>query len=492
MGASVSVVGFAMLLALVRLFGMANREEGRPGFFALLQWATLALLVFIATIRALDGDPFAIVALVLACVLAFPWAVARHVTIPAGWWRISRALVRSSAWVWYDDNRGGALVAAAWAAARAGGPAAALRFVESECEAHGNGGAALILASGLATAARGDLDGARRLVASVVEFEGPAPPVMARRLAVEWCAADAAARGDWGRVIAVTRNGHGTAASHWLGLVAARLCGATPIPTDAALRKAWLEVPRRRALLPLLERALATPAIPREQPGDVDVPRPVSRLPDGDPHAVALRVHAELLGRDEGIRREHVEKVGRAWDRVLADVGFAARAQARAKDLGAKVDPIEKLRERIELELVELLHARSVPVGDEGPGTSATFDRVRRRLHTRLLDELEVTADALSTRVKRRRALAIHEEWREWLTVRGQYERAVAQTGLGLRRHAFATVHGPACALAAWLWNDRKARVHAHQMFRWLLREAEIVEDEGAILLQRRNVDCGY
>jgi hypothetical protein len=438
----------------------------------------------------LEGSLVAAAALVLALALAMPWPIARRIAIPRGWWRVARALVRSSAWVWYDDNRGGALVAAAWAAVRARGPASALQFVERGCEKHATGGAALILASGLACAARGDREGARRLIASVVEFEGLAGPNMARRLAVEWCAADAAARGDWDRVLAVARV-DGTAASKWLGLVAARLLGASPMPTDVQLRAGWRRVGGRAALRPLLERALAIPPEVRERPSDPPGPRPRARLPDGDPHAVALRMHAALLA-DDASRVEHVEALGRAWDRVLDDRAFTDRARARAKELGAGGDPLAQLRERIDAELLDHVVEHAIALGDDDvPATGATFERVRRRLHTRLLDELDVVADALASRVKRKRAQAVHEEWREWLALRGHYERAVAMTGLGLRRHAFAIVHGPACSLAAWLWNERKAKVHAHQMFRWLLREAEIVEDEAAIQLQRRNVDCG-
>jgi hypothetical protein len=487
-----AAITFAVALSLARLLGMANGEDTRPGFFCLLQWLLLAGIVLVATLALADGSLVAAFALAAALVLAFPWAIARRVAIPRGWWRVARALVRSSAWVWYDDNRGGALVAAAWASVRAGGPAAALRFIDRECEAHPAGGSALVLASGLAASARGDLDGARRLIASVVEFEGPVGPAMARRLAIEWCAAEAATRGDWERVAELGRDARGTAASRWLGLVAARLLGATPLPSDDELRRRWRRVPHRDALRSLLDRALATAPVARERPADPPGPRPRARLPDGEPHAVALRMHAELVAGDRAVRVEHVEALGRAWDRVLGDRDFAGRASARATELGAKGDALERLRERVDGELLAVVVARGLTIGDDdGPTTGATFERVRRRVHTRLLDELELTADALASRVKGRRAQPIHEEWREWLALRGQYERAVAMTGLGLRRHAFATVHGPACSLAAWLWNDRKAKVHAHQMFRWLLREAELVEDEAAILLQRRNVDCG-
>ncbi len=485
-----AAITFAVALGLARLLGMANAEDTRPGFFCLLQWALLVGIVLIAVLAIGEGSLVAAVALVAALVLAFPWAIARRVAIPRGWWRVARALVRSSAWVWYDDNRAGALVAAAWASVRAGGPAAGLRFVERECEAHPAGGAALLLASGLAASARGDLDGARRLIESVVEFEGKAGPTMARSLAIEWCAAEAATRGDWKRVAMLGGEAHGTASSRWLGLVAMRLLGATPMPSDDELRRGWRGAVHRAALKPLLERALAT--APIERPASPPGPRPRARLPDGDPHAVALRMHAELVAGERAIRVEHVEALGRAWDRVLGDRGFTAQASARATELGAKGDALERLRQRVDDELLAVVVGRALPIGDDDdPTTGATFERVRRRVHTRLLDELELVADALATRVKGRRAQPIHEEWREWLALRGQYERAVAMTGLGLRRHAFAAVHGPACSLAAWLWNDRKAKVHAHQMFRWLLREAEIVEDEAAILLQRRNVDCG-
>ncbi|HWB75106.1 MAG TPA: hypothetical protein VG755_09115 [Nannocystaceae bacterium] len=489
------LVFFAIAVVLVRIFGLANKEETRPGFFLLAQWIVLASAALVAVMLVRQGQPLGFVMLPLVAVLMFPWPLARRFAIPRGRWRMAWFLTRASAWTWYDDNKGGATVAAAWAATKARDRARAIAFVEKQCE--GDAGPATLFATGLLAQARGDLPAARRWVASLCEFEGKVAPRMARSLALEWCAAEAASRGAWEQIPRWADDREATAATKFLGAVARRLTAKAPVPSDDELRRLAKRMPK--SLQPLLARALAaaSEATPTTEPIDVPAPPPI---PEGSPHEIALQLHARLLAADaKSVRMPALDRVTSAWDRLLRDAAFVASVRTRASALGTDVDAIAKLRERIDRDLLDVVWAGDVAIGEDElvPGRSTsrwsedTFGRLRSRLHQRALDELEVAADTLHARAKARRALPIHEEWREWLALRGAYERAVAMTGIRLRRLAFEAVHGPACALAAWLWNDRKQRTHAHQMFRWLLREAEIVDDAEAIALQRRNVDCG-
>lgn len=479
-------VFWAVLAA--RMLGRLNREESRPGLFCLLQWLVVAIIGTTAALRLVAGDPWAIAPLVLALVLAFPWPIARRWLIPRGHWRTAGLLVRSSGWVWFDDNLGGSLVAAAMAALHTRDREAAIARLEPRCELAGIGAAASLLARGLLTEARGDRSGARAWIRSVVEFEGEIRPRHARDLAVEWCAAEAASRGDWAGVVEVTAGPRGSASSRWLRMVALRILASAPVPDDAALRKAWRRVPARQRLAPLLERALASAREPSASPPPARVD-PSSAATD--PWQRALQVHARLLAAASANAAD-LTAVAAAWDEALADTRREREIRLRAANLGGRLDPLAGVRADVERDLVEVALARRIALGPARPASDAVIDQARRRLRSHVLDRLEISADALSTRVKLERSLPIHEEWRQWLLLRDEYESAVALLGEAVRRTAFDVVHSPATALAAWLWNHRGHKVYAHQMFRWLLREADRVDDDAARRLQRRNVDCGY
>jgi hypothetical protein len=141
-------------------------------------------------------------------------------------------------------------------------------------------------------------------------------------------------------------------------------------------------------------------------------------------------------------------------------------------------------------DLLALVRAAGLELGQLGD-SSELLGRAARRLHAEFLDDLEITANALESRVKAKRELPAIDEWQTFLALREQYAAAVAVGGLELRRLAFQDVHGPVCSLAVWLWNDRNERALGNAMFHWLLAEAIVVDDAEAIRLQERNVDCG-
>lgn len=487
-----SWAGFAVALALAHLLGRAQKEDSRPGFFGLLQWVLLVGLALTCVLGMLAGEPVAFVALPFIVVSCWPWAFATRVLIPRGMVAAAHFVVRGSTWVWFDDNEGGALVAAAWAALRGGAKPAAMAFVERRLGPD-DAGAANLLATGLLAQARGDRAAARQWIASLVEFEGNSAPRMARVLAVQWCAAEAAERGAWARVIELGEDRDADRATRLLAAVGRRLLGRPPVPEPRDLQALLRAVAGRAGFVALVERASA------HAPDDAtSAPMPPRAEPiaptTGSPREHALRLHAVLVAaalRRARIDLPHLEAACRAWDRVFDDAPVTKAMRTRAAELGAKLDAPTRLRESVDRDLLAVVRTTELAVGEDPHTKHDSFGRLRRAVRQRLLDELEVLADALHTRVKARKALPVHEEWREYLAIRTAYERAIGLTGEGLHRMAFQIVHASVCALAAWLWNDRKNRVHAHQMFRWLLREAEHVDDAEAIALQKRNVACG-
>ena len=89
------------------------------------------------------------------------------------------------------------------------------------------------------------------------------------------------------------------------------------------------------------------------------------------------------------------------------------------------------------------------------------------------------------------RELPAVDEWREWLAIRRRYEQLASLAGSTARRLAWPKVRDDVCKLAVWLWNVRNEKHIAHLMFRWLLDEATALDDQEAIVLQKKNVDCG-
>jgi hypothetical protein len=491
---ALGIIRTLIVLAAAWGLGSLNRDETRLGFFALAKWLVLVTLAAIGATMLASGRWTGALYLLGVATLLRPWWLTTRVFIPRGWWRTAYALTRSSTWSWHDDPAGGALVAAAWAGihARDRDRDRAAAFVEARCE-NAECGAAHLLATGLAASARGRDDDARRWIESLADFEGEARPRLARRLAVQWLAADAARRGAWSSVARFTGDRDADAATVLLCTVARRVLGIAPVPTDDELERAWRAVPGRARWRPLVDRARAgaDPEASRDAPGAPTSPQPArSGAITVDLRRDALLAHARLLA---GERPSVVKLLATAesWDAYLGDRALLGTLRARAAQLGAKHDPVDTLRARVERELTEVALRHRLPLGEDASNDPSMASRVRRAIHQRLLDELDLTGDALHARVTAKRALAIHEEWREYLAIRGVYNDAVAMTGPRLQRLAYAIVNHSVCALAVWLWNDRRNRVHAHQMFLWLLAEARKADDAESILLHTRNVAAG-
>ncbi|XXX75382.1 hypothetical protein WMF30_47815 [Sorangium sp. So ce134] len=451
-------------------------------------------------------------ALLLAPLVPFiaPWLVARHAFIPLGLPRAAYHAALLSDWTWRADRRGGAALAAAWALCRARRPdPAAEAWVAERLEGAGVGarpegdgerGAAArpeplrgagVAAGAMLAARRGDLPGARALFDSVAGLDERACPREARRIAAGWLAADAASRGDWAAVLERAREGGGRALS-LLGAVAARLLGEAPAPGALELWLRWLVAPHRRATLPLVRRALAAGAgAPPPQPEE---PEPcAAKVAEGDLWSRAVLLHATMLLRPRGkVSGDDLRRLGGAWDAALDDERAQAELRERALSLGASgaQAALGPLARAVEEDLAAALRAARVP-RSAWDDLGGTIGRTRRRLRDDLLAEIELACDALRRRVDERRELPALSEWREWISLRAQYEAAAELVGAEFRRLAFPKVHADVCHAAVWLFNARKERAIANAMFRWLLAEAEALEDARLAGLQRGNVGCG-
>ncbi|WP_052552112.1 hypothetical protein, partial [Enhygromyxa salina] len=119
-----------LIVAVLAATGSGKHKPQAPvasgGVAAALVWFILGPVFMIEIGLLLEalasGDlPSALVALgfsLATAIVLFPWPIARHLLIPRGHVKLAWAVTRLSFWVWRRDVRGGALVAASWAAAR--------------------------------------------------------------------------------------------------------------------------------------------------------------------------------------------------------------------------------------------------------------------------------------------------------------------------------------------------------------------------------------
>jgi hypothetical protein len=507
---------FAALLAAT---GTAKRRPEAPitaaAVIAILIWITIGpafvaelIMMFVALLDgALDRALIALGFVVLTGIVLFPWPIARTLLIPRGHVKLAWAISRLSFWVWRGDVRGGAVVVASWAALRRA-QLDEQADADAQVELHGwierrrdappatavrwrTGGAALV-ATGLLAEARRDRASARPLLVSATELAEPTRPGRAVAIAWEWLCAEAIERGAWREVEFLARTAPvRTRTLALFGAVAARLTGIAPVPSDAALRLRWLLAPHRAALRELLERALATPSTPEARAGEGRQPSEAPELPDDQSLHAALLLHSFVLTCRE-LGRDELASLASAWDRALVDPALEQRLRERGLALGAheRERHPDALAELVRDDLLALVRAAGLELGSLRDD-SELLARAARQLHGELLDGLEITTEALESRVEARRELPAIDEWQGFLAVREQYNAAVALGGLALRRLAFHDIHGPVCALAVWLWNERSERALANAMFHWLLAEAVTVDDAEAIRLQERNVECG-
>ncbi|WP_437853707.1 hypothetical protein [Sorangium sp. So ce363] len=506
--------GLLVLAILVRVISEAAARRASPGAAPRPQmlgvglWNVVVLFVFapIAILLALalaGGQLWCAVPLAPLALLMAPWSFARHALIPLGLPRAAYFVASLSDGAFRADRRGGAALAAAWALCRARKPDAAVEAWVSEriervgaAPAPSSASAAPLRGAGIAAGAmlaahRGDVEGARALFDSVAGLDERACPDEARRIAAGWLAAEAASRGDWGAVSGYACVSGGRALS-LLGAVAARLLGEAPAPGALGLWLRWLIAPRRRATLPLVRRALAAGAgAPRPEP---EAPEPcAAKVAEGDLWSRAVLLHAALLLRPRGqVSGDDLRRLGGAWDAALDDERAQAELRERAASLGASgaQAALGPLARAVEEDLAATLRAARVPRA-AWDDLGATIGRTRRRLRDELLSEVEIACDALRRRVDERRELPALSEWREWTSLRAQYEAAAMLVGGEFRRLAFPKLHADVCHAAVWLFNTRKERVIANAMFRWLLAEAEALGDSRLTALQRGNVECG-
>lgn len=420
--------------------------------------------------------------------LSFPWTLTRWVLIPLGWPRAAHRFGTMAMASWGGDPQGGAALAGVWALLHARNPSPEDRaWVETKLDACTPLRGAGILAHGLLAASRGDLETARVLCRSVSLLDKRIAPRLARKLALEWCLADAAAHGRWRDVLELSEHANHYNALGTFFRAAARQFLGERRAGRFFLGESWVLAFRWWATWPLLKRAWQAP--PRRSA--------LLEMVDSEPQAAeplgrALELHVALARVTAGQEAMALSAAAVAWDEALSSPKVSDLAAERAQGLGphAGADALDSLEEEVAEELAAWALARKVKLAQLEPG-SDMVENVAYRVRNELLERIESAAQDMEYRLAERRPLASEEEWRHFLALQHQCTLAASMGGLEVRRLAFDAVNVPLCNLGVWLFNEREEKAIANGMFRWLLSESREVGSEEDCRRYQNNVGCG-
>lgn len=435
----------------------------------------LLLLALVPSIAARMGEarvPFGVVAIAGVLALgampawlgAFPWVLAGRPRSAFLWMRVASM---------NPERRAAAVLEASLALARMDRDrpefAEHLAFLEKELDGAAPRGPTGFAATGLVAALRGDDDTARAIFHWIDSAPRGLFPARIRGIALRWLVADHARRGDFTGLAERMRGRRLSLGTPpfcvFLGRAASRIAAIAPLPSDRNLRIAFWLTPRRALLRPLLERALRSPS-----------PPPTDTSSDTPTLAHVLRAHLAWL-------RERGHRHAQLW--WLVHVAYACDALRRSAG-GGLDEQTARVLAQIEADLERTTLERGfclVPLAGMGPTLQTVFDKVCDSLFR----EVEARLDQLRARVGLDRETSAIDEWIEWATFHEAISRAYRLGGEPIRGGSFAAAHGDLCNYGAWLFNERRHHLLAHHVFRWLLGEAEWMEDEEAIELFRSN-----
>ena len=483
-------------LCLVPLIRRAFSAARAPSEEFVFWWMTIGILTALFGLMSLVGVLWTVPVFAFGVAVLMPWTIARAIFIPLGMSRCARVLSGLSGWTWGPDRPGGALVGGAWAILRQRDPdrerMADLERRRDRQSAEGQLTGAQVLATGLLAAARGDVESARGLLASVDELGVETTSRTVHALAREWLVVEAAERGAWADVVRYARGQRRTRLTRLLGAIGGRFsdsADAAERPTAARLWLTWMLSPKRRHTLALVRQALATHA-PGEQ-APVPVERRLETTAVADHYQDALSAHVHALRHDAAdLCADDLSRLAGVWDRALAHPDTQILVARRAQTLGARNGDaaLRKLADEVSLDVANMARAAGVAIA-ECDADSRVLADAQMWLRNDLINEVELAFDALQIRIAERRELSSIDEWREYLSLRQLYVRSVGLGGSRLRHLAFPHIHHTVCKLAVWLWNHRDERLMPNAMFHWLLDEALAVGDAEAIELQNRNWD---
>lgn len=417
--------------------------------------------------------------------LLFPAWIARSVFAPLGFVRLAYFTAWLSRVEWRRDKPGGPALIAAWALAQQDTPwPSTIAWVERRLGASKKAlQASGVVAFGLLEATKGRLEPAREWLDSVLMFDPRVAPPQVRVVAAEWLSTDAAARGDWKRVKAISENRKwpGSSTLTLLGALAGRMLGE-PMPTNAGLWFWWLLAPRRLWTLRFVKQATA-------QTGKSTVAQKALPTPPEALDAVGRATFLTLALKGHGApAASSVVEVARAWEAALG-TELRSKLFMRATLVGGGEPDaaVEEVRQLVEKELGPLLPGKLSGLPGELPSLVQSAAQARKDV---LTAELEERMTRMEARKVANKELPQLEEWRELLALRALYKQLCESGVVGDHSLAHSVIRDKLVNFGVWLYNQREEKPVANAIFRMLESEAVALGDSDSEKLNKKNGAC--
>lgn len=306
----------------------------------------------------------------------------------------------------------------------------------------------------------GDLVQSRLLFKLASELNWRLAPRYVRVFAQAWLMAEAARRGAWQEVVRISKHGPWTRRAFFFRAAACRILQLKNAPSNLTLALAWLAAPSRIACFPLFIRARSL------------APRLPLQISSESLERVRHSTCAALRLCPGTITRHEVRVLAGAWQEVFERYEHEELTEARAEELASDIDAAQ-IASEFESEVLALLAElwrNSLPDGSPETDEPDLLVSAKDELQFELLGEFETITGRLCTDDDEPKGEHDDYEpyWRSWARLRG-----VARDFLDVLPDRGALLSDAGCTQVlnhgAWLYNGRRARALAQDVFRWLL-----------------------
>lgn len=317
-----------------------------------------------------------------------------------------------------------------------------------------------VISMALLASARGERKHARELMESVWWLDKQAHAPGTADYALGWLVTDAAAEGEWKRVLSFVAEAPDTSTMRLFAQLAGRVLRTNPPPLAS---DDWYQLPAEARTF--VESFSPQPAAPAPAPAEGDELAKVLRLllrPGGEVHATA-----------------------RAASAVLSSPRLRDRLMERSTLIGGSSpdEALQELRAIFEESLGDALF-------EAGVG-NPLLSRVASEKREVLVEKLHQRIDHLTDLCSERRAPPMPEVWREFVAIRALYTRAVALSQPDDRGWPHHVLLRLTRYFGTWLRLTKKELPFAHAVFKFLEAEGRRAgDDAGAQLAKATSELC--
>ncbi len=314
-----------------------------------------------------------------------------------------------------------------------------------------------VIAMALLASARGEREHARELMESVWWLDKPAQAPGTLEYALGWLVTDAAAEGEWKRVLSFVAEAPDNSTMRLFAHLAARVLKMNPSPLAS---DDWYQLPAEA-------RTFVESFAPQST---ATAPAPVQ----GDEVAKVLQL---LLGPDE------LHATAKAASALLTSPKLRDRLMERSTLIGGSSpdEALQVLREIFEETLGDALF-------EAGAG-DPLLSHVASEKREAFVEKLHQRIDLLTDLCSEGRAPPMPEVWREFVAIRAIYTRAVALSQPHDRGWPHHVLLRLTRYFGTWLRLTKKELPFAHAVFKFLEAEGRRAGDDAAAQLAKATAE---